>query len=120
MGVTRETTKIDDNTLSERIVNLLESSASWYRESNITRTFNFLARSLTIATESVLWNKTNNTPPGMATAVTVQNFADIEGKEEISRAHAKLVELKGKPPALEDVMKDLGKKTIKLPVTANG
>ena len=109
--------KVGDNILNERTVDKISDTEDWYRTSTLVNNFNFLSKQRTTTVEMLLWNKKSDVT-STSTSIAIQNFSDIEGKEEIARAHAKLVELKGKPPALEDVLKDIGKKTLKIPGAA--
>lgn len=81
----------------------------------ISRIFNFKARQLTTIYErgglsefKQPRGEYSNYEMGHAAAVTssmtVQNFRDIEGTEEIAEMHAKLTAMGGKPPKLDDVL----------------
>lgn len=95
--------RIDDHTLFESTSVVTRNDDSWFREQRICREFNFLSRQRTTSVEFTLWNKKSQ-HQSTGAAVTVDNFRDIEGQEEIARAHALLVRLGGKPPALEEVI----------------
>ncbi|MDI1228171.1 MAG: hypothetical protein PSY14_10855 [bacterium] len=81
----------------------------------ISRIFNFKARQLTTIYErggvsefkqprGEYSNYEMAQVPAVTSSMTVQNFRDIEGTEEIAEMHAKLVSLNGRPPKLEDVL----------------
>lgn len=81
----------------------------------ISRIFNFKARQLTTIYErggvsefkqprGEYSNYEMALVPAVTSSMTVQNFRDIEGTEEIAEMHAKLVSLNGRPPKLEDVL----------------
>ncbi len=99
---------MNDHTLQERDFTVIRDDADWYRESSISREFNFLSRQRTTTTEFLLWNKKQSST-STSVAVTIDNFRDIEGQEEIARAHRQLVLLGGKPPALDEVLDRLPK-----------
>jgi hypothetical protein len=110
MGTTQQ--KIDANTLCEITSIVTKNDDSWYREQRLCREFNFLARQRTTSVEFTLWNKVSKVQSTGA-ALTVENFRDIEGQEEIARAHAALVKLGGNPPALEEVLASAVKPGLK-------
>ncbi len=81
----------------------------------ISRIFNFKARQLTTIYERGGVSEFKQPRgeysyyemalvPAVTSSMTVQNFRDIEGTEEIAEMHAKLVSLNGRPPKLEDVL----------------
>lgn len=90
----------------------------------LSRIFNFKARQLTTIYERggtqdfPIPNGNYSSKTGYTAAVTssmtVQNFRDIEGTEEIAEMHAKLVSLNGRPPKLEDVLPGQMNKKAKL------
>ena len=103
--------RLDDSTLLAR-TDLAE--AKEWGGARISRIFNFKARQLTTIYERgdlkefQIPNGNYSAKTGYTAAVTssmtVQNFRDIEGTEEIAEMHAKLVSLNGRPPKLEDVL----------------
>lgn len=83
--------------------------------SQVTRTFNFLAAQLTTTTRDITYEARGSEAGGTSAVHTqtfIQNFEDMQSDREIAYMHKKLVELDGKPPALEEVLgNNLGKKT---------
>lgn len=84
----------------------------------ITRTFNFLAAQVTMQTRDITYQgggyKTGGSS-GVASTVTVQNFDDFQSKAEIRLMHEELVKLGGRPPAIDSLLEDEGKKPLRLP-----
>lgn len=78
----------------------------------ITREFNFKARQVTTVYHDQL--RTSN-GVAVTSQMAVQNFCDIEGTDEIRDMHAKLVELGGKPPAIDDLLGTPGKGKLSAP-----
>ena len=99
---------LNDYTLGTTVT--LGSTSSWAR--GITRLFNFKAQQVTTVSFEWMSNSNGN---AVANTTSVQNFADVESKDEIRAMHAKLLELNGKPPAIEDILPDTGKKNLRLP-----
>ena len=102
--------KLNDYTLYEKTSVISKNDEDWFRENNICQEFNFLARQRRTTVEFILWNKKSK-ETSVSVSTTISNFRDIEGEDEIRRAHTALVRLGGRPPSLEDV---LGRKTIRL------
>lgn len=103
--------KLNDYTLYESASVTPLNDENWFRENCTRREFNFLARQRLTTVEFVLWDKKTK-QSSIAVSTTISNFCDIEGKEEIARAHAALVTLGGHPPPLDEV---LDRKNIRLP-----
>ena len=112
-------TKLDDYTL--KATNSLSND---WGAPRLSRIFNFKAQQVTTLYErgglkdfeipdAHYGTKTGYTA-AVAGAIQIQNFRDIENDAEIAEMHAKLVELKGAPPALEDILPRLGKKPATL------
>lgn len=95
--------KLNDYTLYESKSIVSKNDDDWFRENSICHEFNFLARQRTTTVEFVLWDKKNK-QSSVGVSTTIHNFRDIEGDAEIVRAHAALVKLGGRPPALDDVL----------------
>ena len=111
-------TKEDDYTLLVVTTDTtpLRSYGSYNTEkvSNLTRTFNFMAAQVTTVIHDSLFESHGEHSGGSAavsTQMIIQNFSDIDSKEEIKLMHAKLVELGGHPPELSF---DLGKRPLSL------
>lgn len=103
--------RLDESSL---LVRTELAEAKEWGGARISRIFNFKARQLTTIYErgdvkdfqipdGHYSSKTGYTA-AVTSSMTVQNFRDIEGTEEIAEMHAKLVSLNGKPPKLEDVL----------------
>lgn len=103
--------RLDDSTLLARTD--LADAKEW-GGARISRIFNFKARQLTTIYErggtqefqipdGHYSSKTGYTA-AVTSAMTVQNFRDLEGTEEIAEMHTKLTSLGGKPPKLDDVL----------------
>lgn len=104
--------RLDENTLLVR-TDLAE--AKEWGGARISRIFNFKARQLTTIYErgglsefkqprGEYSNYEMAQMPAVTSSMTVQNFRDIEGSDEIAEMHAKLTTLGGKPPKLDDVL----------------
>lgn len=72
---------------------------------SITRLFNFKAAQVTTLAREWIGQSYG---VGSSSNMIIQNFSDIESKDEIREMHAKLVELGGTPPEPDD----FGKKKI--------
>jgi hypothetical protein len=71
--------------------------------SSLTKTFNFLSAQVTTIARDSLFEWRNSQAGGSAatsTQMIIQNFSDIESKEEIKLMREKLVEMGGTPPEL--------------------
>ena len=106
---------VDNEYTLSVITNRTHSTSSSFKErSIITRTFNFLAQQVTTHVRDTALGNTGgyNTggAGGVATAITQQHFEDFRSDAEIVYMHGKLCELGGKPPAIEDVTRGIGKK----------
>ncbi|HYD19060.1 MAG TPA: hypothetical protein VEF76_11325 [Patescibacteria group bacterium] len=112
--------RLDENTLLARTD--LAEGKEW-GGARISRLFNFKARQLTTiyerggTQEFKIPDGHYSSTPGYAAAVTssmtVQNFRDLEGSDEIAEMHAKLVDLGGKPPALNEILPQKMDKKLK-------
>lgn len=107
-NIKEEFTKVNDYTLQveqsqERVLNSNASSFSSYR-----RTFNFLAHQVTTDQVEILYI----TSPGAGASrvgqqqlvTRTERFDDLPSSLEVQLMHAKMIEMGGKPPALEDVL----------------
>jgi hypothetical protein len=75
----------------------------WFRETSLCQTFNFISRQRTTTSETILFDrKAKQSSVGVSTVIV--NFHDIEGQDEIARAHAELRRLGGHPPPLDEVL----------------
>ena len=77
------------------------------KHTGYTRTFNFLSRQVTTTQRDWLVEGRGTQAAGtsaLAAQTFIESFDDLPSDAEIKYMHAKLVELGGKPPALEDVM----------------
>ena len=112
--VTAEFNKLNDYTLRADTKVYEGSDNGVKRYSGYSRTFNFLARQVTTVHRDWLSEGRGSSAGGsaaIATHVMTESFDDLPSAEELKVMHAKLVELQGKPPALEDVLPNtLGKK----------
>ncbi len=75
--------------------------------SAITRTFNFLAQQVTTTTRDFIYQSAAHNyggSSGVSVTTNIQNFADIQSPEEIALMHARLTDLGGKPPALDNML----------------
>lgn len=82
--------------------------------SQVTRTFNFLSAQLTTTTRDVTYESRGGEAGGtsaVATQTFIQNFEDMQSPREIAYMHAKLKEMNGNPPPLEDITGGLNKKS---------
>ena len=75
----------------------------------ITRAFNFLACEITTRTNDLAFEGRGNQSGGSAavsSTYTIQKFSELDSLGEVRFMHAKLVEMGGKPPALEEVVQE--------------
>ncbi|MDE1152970.1 MAG: hypothetical protein PW788_10575 [Micavibrio sp.] len=86
-----------------------------------TRIFNFLAREVTTVTRDWVSEGRGSSAAGTSSVSSsshIQSFDDLPSDLEIRHMHAKLLELGGKPPALEDILPNtIGKKPGRLRAT---
>lgn len=105
----------NDYTLCETTIRTPEEANNFSGRSVMTRTFNFLAQQVTThVRDSVLGNTGGykyGGAGGISSAITQQHFDEFRSDAEIIFMHAKLKELKGNPPPLDDIIRTLGKKT---------
>lgn len=116
-----EFTKVNDYTLrvTEDISVPDINTDSYYtthkQKSQLMRIFNFRAAQITTIVQqtSYVIGNTSQTGGGAAnsTQMSVQNFDDVQSQLEIELMHAKLKELKGNPPALEELRGGFTKKS---------
>lgn len=111
----KETFVVDNEyTLSVITTRRPPEDESFKALTTITRSFNFLARQVTThVRDTVLGNEGGyhyGGAAGVSTGVIQQHFDDFRSDAEIVYMHAKLKEMGGKPPALEDVTRGLQKK----------
>jgi hypothetical protein len=77
--------------------------------SSITRTFNFLSQQITTTTRDYIYQPAAHNyggSSGVSVTTTIQNFRDIQSPEEIARMHARLLDMDGHPPDLDNVLKN--------------
>ena len=105
--MSEEFVKENDYTLSvvKQEVMELPSYGSYnaQRTLSLTRTFNFMSAQVTTVIRDSLFESHGSESGGSAaisTQIIIQNFSDIDSKEEIKLMHQKLIEMDGKPPAL--------------------
>lgn len=94
-------TKLNDYTLR-----VTAEERSGYRREGYTKLFNFLARQVTTTQRDWLFEDRGSSAAGeaaMATATRVESFDELPGFGEVELMHQKLVDLDGKPPALDDI-----------------
>ena len=87
------------------------------RHSGYTRSFNFLSRQLTTTHRDWLVEGRGSNAGGssaIAAQTFIESFDDLPSDAEIKLMHAKLVELGGRPPALEEVLPNGMNKTPSL------
>lgn len=83
-----------------------EDFTNAHHSRSITQLFNFKAAQVTTLARE--WISVSGVTS--STQMNIQNFSDIESKEEIREMHAKLVELGGTPPALDDILPGMDRK----------
>lgn len=72
--------------------------------STLTRTFNFLAAEVSTYTRDITQQSNHRgVTSALATTMTVQKFTDLASDAELRLMHAKLKELGGQPPELDDI-----------------
>lgn len=109
-------TKVNDYTLQQTLaepVTEIRAYDTFQVYSRLTRTFNFLAAQVITTTRDMTFQSRGSSAGGsssVSTQTTVQNFSDIQSDAEIRFMHKKLVSLQGHPPAIDDVLRGLGKK----------
>lgn len=86
--------KLNDYTLS--VINDFARHSE--ADPELRRIFNFKAREVTSIT--TLWYKV-----AVSTAMTVKSFSDLDSLDEVELMHAKLVEMEGHPPALDEIVR---------------
>ncbi|MFN7113794.1 MAG: hypothetical protein ACK4PK_05475 [Alphaproteobacteria bacterium] len=114
----------NDYTLSETTTRTSDEPNSFSGRTVMTRTFNFLAQQVTThVRDSVVGNsggyKTGGAG-GISSALTQQHFEEFRSNAEIVFMHAKLRELKGNPPPIEEITRGLGKKGTGLSPAVKG
>jgi hypothetical protein len=107
--------KDNAHTLSVITTRAVENAPSSIRTiSRVTRTFNFLAAQVTTQTYDAALQSGGYQSGGvaaMSTTTLQQQFDDFASDREIRFMHNKLVEMGGTPPAIDDLLGGLGKKT---------
>ncbi len=108
--------KLADDTLS---VSYDLSNADDWGNPSLSRIFNFTAQQVVTLYErgglkkyrqpETDYDSQNAFASAVTSSMQVQNFADLPNQAEIAPLHAKLIELGGKPPALETVLHKLDK-----------
>lgn len=109
--------KINDYTLRQTLqepeLTLPGYSQQLKVQSRITRIFNFLSAQITTTTRDLTYEARGSESGGssaVSSQTSVQNFDDVQSDLEIRAMHKKLVELKGKPPAIDDILRSMNKK----------
>lgn len=112
------------HSLSEITTRKVPEPNSFTGRTTVTRTFNFLAQQVTThVRDSVLGHHggyQNGGAGGVSTAVTQQHFDEFRSDAEIVFMHAKLKEMGGTPPPIEDIVRSHGKKSSGLSPAAKG
>ncbi len=105
--------KINDYTLRQTLQESDQELSGYSQQltvqSRITRIFNFLAAQITTTTRDLTYEPRGSESGGssaVSSQTFVQNFDDVQSDLEIRAMHSKLLELKGKPPALDTVLAD--------------
>lgn len=113
--------KINDYTLRQTLEEPEEQIAGYSRSlqirARITRQFNFLAAQVTTTTRDLTYEPRGGDAGGsssVASQTLIENFNDIQSDLEIRMMHKKLQELGGKPPAIDEIIRGLGKKAAGL------
>lgn len=111
--------KLNDYTLQVSVDMSPEDSDISYHthreRSALTRVFNFRAAQVTTIMQqssyiACSYHYEGGAGVANASQMSVQNFDDVQSQMEIDFMHAKLKELGGKPPALEQLRGGLNKK----------
>lgn len=120
-------TKINDYTLLQTLRPADEETDAWgstfYVKSQLTRSFNFLSAQVTTISRDVTFQSRGSEAGGsssVSTQAIIQNFSDIQSDAEIRLMHAKLKELRGNPPPIDDILRGIGKKSAGLAPAAKG
>lgn len=104
----------NDYTISETTARRKDLAHGFVAVSTITRTFNFLAQQVTTHTLDALMGNSGGYKIGGTSGInssqSQQHFDDFRSDGEIIFMHEKLTALGGKPPAIEDITRSLGKK----------
>lgn len=108
--------KLADDTLS---VSYDLSEADDWGSPRLSRIFNFSAQQVVTLYErgglkkykqpETDYDSQNAFAAAVTSSMQVQNFADLPNQTEISSMHAKLTEMGGKPPALDQILHQLDK-----------
>lgn len=113
--------KINDYTLRQTLEEPEGQIAGYSRSlqirARITRQFNFLAAQVTTTTRDLTYEPRGTEAGGsssVASQTLIENFNDIQSDLEIRMMHKKLQEMGGKPPAIDEIMRGLGKKAAGL------
>ncbi|HEX2753074.1 MAG TPA: hypothetical protein VHP34_08250 [Alphaproteobacteria bacterium] len=112
--------KINDYTIAH-VVELADAENSHYNTNEkhraaLTRVFNFEAAQITtIGTSATVTYPRPGYSGGSGTSdsmqVVVTDFADLSSSRELQRMHAQLKKMGGKPPALDDIIGGIHKKS---------
>lgn len=115
-------TKENDYTLLVTIaenseIKQVEDVARIKKETNYSRIFNFASGQVTTLLQSRIY-QSRNTDSGASAAVStqmhIQNFTDLPSRIELDMMHAKLTDMGGKPPPLDDVLNGRHKRPLGL------
>lgn len=111
MSITEEFSKVNDHTLlAEQTIGTGTASNNWDRR--LSRLFNFKSGQVTTLFTEWL---TYSSGPSNSSQMQVQNFSDIQSKDEIREMHAKLKELGGNPPDIEELLGGTNKTRLSAP-----
>lgn len=104
----------NDYTLSVVTTQRPTEDSSFKSYTTITRTFNFMAQQVTTHVRDALLGNAGGYKYGgagsIANSVTQQHFDEFRSDAEIIFMHAKLKELGGNPPAIEEITRGAQKK----------
>lgn len=114
----------NEYTLSQITQRSLSDKNGFSSATVITRTFNFLAQQVTTHVRDTALGDSGGYSRGgaggVSSTLTQQHFEEFRSEAEIIYMHKKLVELGGKPPAIAEVLRGLGKKNSGLSAAAKG
>jgi len=115
--------KLDDYTL-QATTDMAQSSNEWGKP-RLSRIFNFMSREIITLYER--GGQEEYTQPGnssyssksaynaaVTSSMTVRSFSEVDSPDEIIAMYAALVRMGGKPPAIDDIKKDISKTFTRL------
>ncbi len=97
MSADKNYIRIGDHILIEHNAFEIEGAGTSWDQRSVQYIFNFQARQVSTLYELHPYHDDK----GVSVTMTTQNFSEIEGKEMIAAAHAKLVEMGGNPGELK-------------------